>query len=790
MYVVKRNGDEELASFDQITERILLLGTGLNVPDIQSVIQKVISNVYSGISTEKIDDKTCEILAAMIIKNPVYGVLATKVAIANLHKQTNPSFSETELSLIKDESIRKIILANASELDAMICHENDFKFTFFGFKTLESTYMLRDEAGKIAERPQYTLMRTALDIHRDDIGAVKETYELLTTKKCIHATPTLMNACLSRQLASCYLITPPGNTVTELFETLKNCAQISEKAGGIGVNLSEIRLNNSSLINVMRLINETVRVVSHNTKRRSAIAVYLEPWHKDVIDFLKTKLQNGGSEDMKCRDLFQGLWIPDLFMKRVEEKGSWTLFDPAVCPGLSDVWGREFDELYEKYEAQGKGEVVPALVVWEAILKSQTETGGPYMLYKDSCNSKSNQRNLGTIKCSNLCSEIIEYTSGNEIAVCNLASISLPSMIGENGTFDFEELARVTKILTRNLNNVIDIIQYPVSQAATSNNAHRPIGIGLQGLADLFMKLNMAFDSPEAMELNVNVAETMYFSALEASCELAKRDGPYSSYEGSPASKGMLQHDLWTTPDTDRHDWANLRRNIASYGLRNSLLIALMPTASTAQILGNNESIEPFITNAFSRRVSCGNFQLINEHLVKRLLEMNLWNEETKNQILRDDGSVKNLNIPDDMKRVFKTVWEISQRVLLTMAAGRGPYVDQSQSMTLFLAEPTNSKMSSMHMTAWKLGLKTGIYYMRSLPGATATKFTVSKRKRVVEEDDNGEKKRKRADDDNAEKKRKRGGKEKDDKEEEEDSKKRKIYDPVNCGPSCDSCSG
>ena len=545
-----------------------------------------------------------------------------------------------------------------------------------------------------------------------------------------------MNACRndSRQLAICYLVSPGGNTVEELFDTLKKCAVISEQAGGIGVNLSEIRVNNYNIPGVIKRFNDSVRFLSQHGKRRSAMAAYLEPWHVDVFDFLKAKLQTGGSEDMKCRDLFQGLWVPDLFMKRVKEDREWTLFDPSKCPGLSEVWGNEFVELYEKYEREGKdGRVVRAKDVWLAIVKSQTETGGPYILYKDHCNAKSNQRNLGTIKCSNLCAEIIEYTSGDEIAVCNLASISLSSMVTEDGgCFDFEELAKVAKILTVNLNKIIDHNAYPVTEAKTSNKSHRPIGIGIQGLADAFIKLNLAFDSPEARRLNREIAETINFSALEASCDLAKRDGYYESYVGSPASKGFLQHDLWGVPDTERHDWKDLRRRISQYGIRNSLLVAMMPTASTAQILGNNESFEPYTNNIFTRRVACGNFQVVNRHLVKRLIDMGMWNEETKNRIIKDDGSVRNLIMPGEMKNIFRTVWEISQRSLIEMAADRAPSVDQSQSMTLFLSNPNNSNMTSMHFFAWERGLKTGIYYFQTRPGATATKFTVtpSSRKR------------------------------------------------------------
>lgn len=733
MFVIKRTGEQEPVAFDRITDRIENLAKGLSSVDVRDVAQRVIAGVHSGMHTSAIDELTCEVLAAMIASHPEYGVLASRVAVSNLHKRTSPSFSETELALLDDEVIASIIRDHASKLDSVIRHDNDFNIPYFGLKTLESNYLLRDVENGMWERPQYAFMRTALEIHREDIESVVETYELISNMKGIHATPTLMNACCSvRQLASCYLVTPGVNTVDELFDKLKKCASISDRSGGIGINLSHIRLHDSSVIGVMRLFNEVVRVVSHQGKRRSAIAVYLEPWHADIFAFLKAKLANGGSEDTKCRDLFQGLWIPDLFMKRVQRGENWTLFDPAKCPGLSEVWGTEFEELYERYEREGRGRTVSATALWKTILRSQTETGGPYMLYKDACNAKSNQRHLGTIKCSNLCSEIIEYTSGDEIAVCNLASVSLPACVSEDGeSFDLKELARVTKILTRNLNKIIDRMVYPVSEAQTSNEAHRPIGIGVQGLADVFAKMDLAFDSPEARDLNRTIAETMYFSALDASCELAEQDGPYASYEGSPASKGLLQHDLWKDcPDTDRHDWKTLRARIAKYGLRNSLLIALMPTASTATILGNNESFEPFTNNVFTRRVSCGNFQVVNKHLVKRLIDMGMWNEETKNRIIEDDGSVKNLAIPEEMKRVFRTVWEIPQRSLIDMAADRGPYVDQSQSMSLFLPNPNNSNMSSMHLHAWKKGLKTGIYYLRTRPGANATKFTVPKQKK------------------------------------------------------------
>merc|ERR1712190_241904 len=613
----------------------------------------------------------------------------------------------------------------------------------FGFKTLEKSYLLRVH-GKIVERPQHMLMRVACGIHAGDVTAAIETYDLMSRRFFTHATPTLFNAGTpTPQMSSCFLLTMKSDSISGIYDTLKQCAMISKCAGGIGVAISNIRAKGSyirgtngysnGLVPLLRNFNETARYVDQGGgKRKGSFAVYLEPWHADIYDFLELK-KNHGKEEQRARDLFYGLWIPDLFMKRVKEDGDWTLFCPNIAydkesgKGLVDVWGEEFERMYTRLEAEGKGKTVKAQPLWFRILESQMETGTPYMLYKDHANRKSNQQNLGTIHCSNLCTEILEYTSPEEVAVCNLASIALPAFVKcAEKSYDFQRLYEVTKVATKNLNKVIDGNYYPVPEARNSNMKHRPIGIGVQGLADAFLLLRIAFESDAAKTLNEDIFETIYFAACEASCELAARDGPYETYEGSPASKGQLQFDMWgKKPKSGRWDWTGLKNKIAQHGLRNSLLVAPMPTASTAQILGNNESFEPYTQNLYVRRVLSGEFVQVNRHLLRDLIQRKLWNEELRTQLIANNGSVQSLSLPSDMKELYKTVWEIKQRIVLDMAADRGAYIDQSQSLNIHMIDATQAKLSSMHFHGWQLGLKTGMYYLRTKAAADAIKFTV-----------------------------------------------------------------
>ena len=716
---------------------------------------KVINGLYPGVTTVELDNLAAEMAATMTTKHPDYALLAARIAVSNLHKETKKRFSDVVTDLFSmtcpktgkkipmiSEKHYKIIQDNKDRLDSAIVYDRDFEYQYFGFKTLERSYLLKIN-GKVVERPQQMLMRVSVGIHGEDIEAAVETYDLLSKKLFTHASPTLFNAATPRpQLSSCFLLTMASDSIEGIYDTLKQCALISKSAGGIGLNIHNIRAsgtyiagtngNSNGLMPMLRVFNNTARYVDQGgNKRPGAFAIYLEPWHADVFDFLDLK-KNHGKEEQRARDLFYALWIPDLFMKRVEEDGQWSLMCPHECPGLHEVWGDKFEELYTKYEKEGRAKkTIKAQKLWYAIIESQIETGTPYMLYKDSCNRKSNQQNLGTIKCSNLCTEIVEYSAPDEVAVCNLASIAVNAFVDkEKRTYDFEQLKRVAKVATKNLNKIIEVNFYPVEEARNSNMRHRPIGIGIQGLADAYILMRLPFESEEACLLNKQIFETIYYGALEASCELAQVDGPYSTYQGSPVSQGKLQYDMWGVTPTDLHDWSALKAKIAKHGIRNSLLLAPMPTASTAQILGNNESVEAYTSNIYSRRVLSGEFQVVNQHLLRDLTELDIWSEELKNEIISSNGSVQNISvIPKDIKALYKTVWEISQKTVLKQAADRGAFIDQSQSLNVHIADPNFGKMSSMHFYGWKLGLKTGMYYLRTKPAAQAIQFTVDKSK-------------------------------------------------------------
>lgn len=756
MHVIKRDGRQERVMFDKITSRIQKLCYGLNPEfvDPAQITMKVIQGLYSGVTTVELDTLAAEIAATLTTKYPDYAILAARIAVSNLHKETKKVFSDVMEDLYNyvnplnrkhspmiSRQTLDIVLENKDRLNSAIIYDRDFSYNFFGFKTLERSYLLKIN-GKVAERPQHMLMRVAVGIHERDIDAAIETYNLLSEKWFTHASPTLFNAGTNRpQLSSCFLLAMKDDSIEGIYDTLKQCALISKSAGGIGVAASCIRAtgsyiagtngNSNGLVPMLRVYNNTARYVDQGgNKRPGAFAMYLEPWHFDVFDFLELK-KNTGKEEQRARDLFYGLWIPDLFMKRVESNEDWSLMCPNECPGLDDCWGEDFEKLYTSYEREGRVKrTVKAQQLWHAIIESQTETGTPYMLYKDACNRKSNQQNLGTIKCSNLCTEIVEYTSQDEVAVCNLASIALNMYVTPEHKFDFAQLAQVTKVIVKNLNKIIDINFYPVPEAERSNKRHRPIGIGVQGLADAFILMRHPFESPEAQLLNTQIFETIYHAALEASCELAAKLGPYETYEGSPVSKGILQYDMWGRTPTDLWDWAALKEKIARHGVRNSLLLAPMPTASTAQILGNNESIEAYTSNIYTRRVLSGEFQVVNPHLLKDLTEKGLWNEEMKNKLIAHNGSIQNIEeIPSDLKQLYKTVWEISQKTVLKMAADRGAYIDQSQSLNIHIAEPNYGKLTSMHFYGWKQGLKTGMYYLRTKPAANPIQFTLNKEK-------------------------------------------------------------
>merc|ERR1719266_2915331 len=713
----------------------------------------VINGLYGGVTTVELDNLAAEIAATMTTKHPDYAILAARIVISNLHKETKKMFSEVITDLYKmkshdrptpmiSEQHYKIIMENADRLNSAIVYNRDFKYQYFGFKTLERSYLLKID-GKVVERPQHMLMRVAVGIHGDDIDAAIETYNMMSEKLFTHASPTLFNAATPRpQLSSCFLLTMSGDSIEDIYDTLKRCALISKSAGGIGLNVHCIRATGSyiagtngisnGLVPMLRVFNNTARYVDQGgNKRPGAFAMYIEPWHADIMAFLDLR-KNHGKEEQRARDLFYALWIPDLFMKRVKEFGVWSLMCPHECPGLADCWGEEFEALYTKYESEGKfRRQVKAQDVWSAIIDSQIETGTPYMLYKDACNRKSNQQNLGTIKCSNLCTEIVEYSSPDEVAVCNLASIAVNQFVNASTkTYDFKRLKEVTKVVTKNLNKIINVNYYPVPEARKSNMRHRPIGIGVQGLADAFIMMRFPFESEEAQLLNKQIFETIYYGALEASCELAEKFGPYETYEGSPVSKGILQYDMWNVTPTDLQDWTALKARVSQYGVRNSLLLAPMPTASTAQILGNNEGIEAYTSNIYSRRVLSGEFQVVNQHLLRDLTELDLWDDEMKNKLIASGGSIQGIEeIPQDIKNLYKTVWEISQKTILKMAADRGAFIDQSQSLNVHVAEPNFAKLSSMHFYGWQAGLKTGMYYLRTKAAASAIQFTVDKTK-------------------------------------------------------------
>lgn len=755
MLVIKRDGRRESVKFDKITARIEKLCYGLDMKYVSpvEVAMKVINGLYDGVTTVELDNLAAETAATMTTRHPDYAKLAARLAISNLHKVTSKSFYSTmkrlytyvdpktgeNAPLISKETWR-VVQQHAAELDEAIIYDRDFGYDYFGFKTLERSYLMKID-GKVVERPQHMLMRVAVGIHGDDIPAVIETYNLMSERWFTHATPTLFNAGTPKpQLSSCFLLTMKEDSIDGIYDTLKQCAKISQSAGGIGLSIHNIRAKGSyikgtggtsnGIVPMLRNFDMTARYVDQGGgKRKGSFAIYLEPWHADIFDFLQLK-KNHGKEELRARDLFYALWIPDLFMKRVENNEMWSLFCPNEAPGLADVWGEEFERLYEKYEKEGKfRKQIKAQDLWFEILESQIETGTPYMLYKDAANRKSNQKNLGTIKSSNLCTEIIEYTSKDEVAVCNLASIALPKFVTPEGTFDHQKLYEITKVVTRNLNKVIDINYYPVEEARRSNMRHRPIGIGVQGLADTFIMLRMPFDSPEARRLNEDIFETIYFGAMEASMELAKKDGPYETFKGSPVSKGIFQFDMWgVTPKSGRWNWEQLKQEVKKYGVRNSLLVAPMPTASTSQILGNNECFEPYTSNIYTRRTLSGEFIVVNKHLMKDLIELGLWNETMRQKLIATNGSVQAIpEIPQHIKDIYRTVWEIPQRAIIDMAADRGAYICQSQSLNIHLKDPNFGKLTSMHFYAWKKGLKTGMYYLRSTAAADAIKFTLDK---------------------------------------------------------------
>ena len=740
MRVIKRSGRIEDMKFDNVTNRIKNLTYDLSGNcDSSKVAQQVFSSMYDNITAQEIDILSAEIYIGMITSDPDYEILATRIIASNIQKVCPNNFHLAMRKLHKAGIITDEVVEVAQKVKESIKTDRDFEFGYFGLKTLEKSYLQRVD-GKLVETPQYMFMRVSIGIHGKDIQGVLETYDKMSQGFFIHATPTLFNAGTPRpQMSSCFLIANKGDSIDGIYGTLTECAQISKWAGGIGMHIHDIRGNKSrirgtngksdGIIPMLRVFNATARYVNQAGRRKGSIAVYIEPWHTDIMDFLELRL-NQGDEEARCRDLFSGLWIPDLFMKRVEEGGNWSLFCPDKAKGLSDVYGEEFEALYTKYEEEGlANSTVPAAEVWKAILKSQTETGTPYMLYKDACNQKSNQKNLGTIKSSNLCTEIIEYTDKDETSVCNLASIALPKYVNrEAKTFDFDKLHEVTKIVTKNLNRVIDRNFYPVETAKKSNMRHRPIGLGVQGLADVFILCGLAFDCEESRLMNAQIFETMYHASLEASSELAEVDGSYETFEGSPASQGILQPSMWggEAKYPLRYDWTEMAERIKNKGLKNSLLMAPMPTASTAQILGNNECFEPYTTNIYLRRTLAGEFVVVNKHLVDDLKKAGLWSKEMKDLMVKAGGSIQNIvDIPDDIKKLYKTVWEISQKCIIDMAADRGRFIDQSQSMNLFMESPTMSKLSSMHMYAWKSGLKTGMYYLRSKAKARPIQFSL-----------------------------------------------------------------
>jgi ribonucleoside-diphosphate reductase alpha chain len=755
MFVIKRDGRKEQIMFDKITARVRKLCYGLNeLVDPLKVAMRVIEGLYDGVTTSELDNLAAEIAATMTTAHPDYARLAARISVSNLHKNTKKTFSEVmedlytyvnprtgkDAPLLSDD-VYNVIMENKDRLDSTIIYNRDFGYDYFGFKTLERSYLLKLN-GQIAERPQHMLMRVSIGIHLNDLDSAIETYELMSKKYFTHATPTLFNSGTPKpQMSSCFLLAMKDDSIDGIYDTLKQTAKISQSAGGIGLSIHNVRATGSyiagtngtsnGIVPMLKVFNDTARYVDQGGgKRKGSFAMYIEPWHADIMSFLDLK-KNHGAEELRARDLFYAMWMPDLFMKRVQENAEWTLMCPNECPGLADVHSEEFEALYTKYETEGRGrKAIKARELWEKILESQIETGTPYMLYKDAANRKSNQKNLGTIQSSNLCTEIMEYTSPDEVAVCNLASIALPMFI-KNGEFDHKELFRITKRVTKNLNRVIDRNYYPVIEAEYSNLKHRPIGLGVQGLADAFIKLRLPFTSDEAKTLNQEIFETLYFAAVTASMEEAKVDGPYETYEGSPISKGEFQHNLWNIQEdtlSGRWDWDKLRNQVKKHGVRNSLLVAPMPTASTSQILGNNECFEPYTSNIYTRRVLSGEFIVVNKHLLEDLVELGLWNDTLKNEIMRANGSIQGIdNIPEDIKELYKTVYEMSMKDIIDMSRQRGYFIDQSQSLNLFLEGATMSKLTSMHFYAWKSGLKTGMYYLRTKSAVDAKKFTVTK---------------------------------------------------------------
>ncbi|MBE0423162.1 MAG: ribonucleoside-diphosphate reductase subunit alpha [Lutibacter sp.] len=766
MFVLKRAGKKEPVMFDKITARVRNMCYGLNkLVDPVKVAMRVIEGLYDGVSTSELDNLAAETAATMTVQHPDYAKLAARIAVSNLHKNTKKVFSEVmadlynyvnprtgkKAPLLSDETYN-VIMANAEKIDSTIIYNRDFGYDYFGFKTLERSYLLKLN-GEIAERPQHMLMRVAIGIHQEDIEEAIETYELMSKKFFTHATPTLFNAGTPKpQMSSCFLLQIQEDSIDGIYDTLKQTAQISQSAGGIGLSIHNVRATGSyirgtngtsnGIVPMLKVFNDTARYVDQGGgKRKGSFAIYMEPWHADVFDFLDLR-KNTGAEENRARDLFYAMWIPDLFMKRVEENGDWTLMCPNECPHLFDTYGEEFEKLYTGYEKVGKGrKTIKARLLWEKILEAQIETGNPYMLYKDAANRKSNQKNLGTIRSSNLCTEIMEYTAKDEVAVCNLASIALPMFVDEdeNGTkfFNHQKLYKITKKITRNLDTVIDRNYYPVKEAENSNFRHRPIGLGVQGLADAFIMLRLPFTSDEAKKLNQEIFETIYFAAVTSSMEIAKAKEPYSSFKGSPMSLGEFQFNMWGVSEDElsgRWDWKALRKKVIKNGVRNSLLVAPMPTASTSQILGNNEAFEPYTSNIYTRRVLSGEFIVVNKHLLEDLVDLGLWDNEMKEAIMRANGSVQNIDIiPQELKDLYKTVWEMSMKDIIDMSRQRGYFIDQSQSLNLFMQDANYSKLTSMHFYAWKSGLKTGMYYLRTKSAVNATQFTVSNKKKEEE---------------------------------------------------------
>jgi len=753
MYVIKRDGRKEAVKFDKITARIVKMCYGLDpLVSPEAVAMKVIEGLFDGVTTTQLDNLAAEVAAAKTIDHPDYALLASRIAVSNLHKETKKTFSEVmtdmhnyidpktgeNASLVADD-VYSVIMENKDRLDSSIIYDRDFRYDYFGFKTLTRSYLMKLN-GMIAERPQQMLMRVSVGIHKEDIDSAIKTYNLMSEGWFTHATPTLFNSGTPKpQMSSCFLLTMKEDSISGIYDTLKQCAQISQAAGGIGLAMHNIRATGSyikgtngasnGIVPMLRVFNDTARYVDQGGgKRKGSFAMYLEPWHADIFDFLDLK-KNHGKEEQRARDLFYALWIPDLFMKRVKENGDWTLMCPHECPGLSDTHSAEFEKLYLSYESEGKGrKTIKAQDLWFKILESQIETGTPYMLYKDSANAKSNQQNLGTIKSSNLCTEIIEYTAPDEVAVCNLASLALPKYVTEDGVFDHDKLFEVTYQATLNLNKIIDGNYYPVEEARNSNMRHRPIGLGVQGLADAFIMMGLPFESDEARALNKEVFETIYYASMTASKDLAKVDGPYETIKGSPVSKGEFQFDLWNVAPTDRWEWDVLKEEVKEHGVRNSLLLAPMPTASTAQILGNNECFEPYTSNIYTRRVLSGEFIIVNKHLLKDLVKEGLWNKEMRQKIMAANGSIQNIQeVPQRLKELYKTAWEISQKAIIDQAADRGAYICQSQSLNIFMENANFGKLTSMHFYGWEKGLKTGMYYLRTKAATDAIKFTIDK---------------------------------------------------------------